>query len=122
MRSAEPSRAFAHGQDQLSVREQIEAFRQRQVADLRRFQKDATPIVRRIPFYDRYESTPQQEENPSQQLDSTDGVISGEEGWRDPEGDRLDDFGVDDFVEFYDEDNLPLATLLQQQRSTKEQR
>lgn len=100
----------------------MEAFRQRQVADLKRFHKGATPIVRRIPFYDRYESNSQQEENPSQQHDSMDGVISGEEGWRDPEGDRLDDFGVDEFVEFYDEDDLPLAILLQQQRSRKQQR
>ena len=120
MRSVEPSRAFAHGQDQLSVREQMEAFHQRQVADLRRFQKDAMPIVRRIPFYDRYESI-SQEDNPSQQLDSTDGVISGEEGWRNPKGDRLDDYGVDEFVEFYDEDDLPLGTLVQQ-RSRKQQR
>lgn len=119
MRSAEPHSAFAHGQDQLSVRDQMEAFRQRQVADLRRFQKDATPIVRRLPFYDRYEGSSQQAERPSQQLDSTIGIIYGEEGWRDPEGDRLDDFGVDELVEFYDEDDLPLATILQQQRNRK---
>lgn len=122
MRSAEPSSPFAHGQDQLSVQDQMDAFRQRQVADLRRFQKDAMPIIQRIPFYDRYESMTQQEKNPCQQLDSMDGVLGSEEGWRDPEGDRLDDFGVDAFVEFYDEDDLPLATLLQQQRSRKQQR
>ena len=115
MTSAEPSRA----QDQLSVREQMEAFRQRQEADIRRLQKDAASVVQRKPFYDRYESISQQVENPSQQLDSTNGFINGEQGWRDPEGDRLDDFGVDEFVEFYDEDDLPLATLLQQRRSRK---
>ena len=38
----------------------------------------------------------------------------GEEEWRDSEGDRLDDFGVDEQVEFYDEDDVPLAVLLQQ--------
>lgn len=113
MRSAEASSAFAYGQDQLSVRDQMEAFRQRQVADLRRFQKDSTPIVRRIPFYDHYESISQQAEKHSQQLDSTDGIICGKEGWRDPEGDSLNDFGVDEIVEFYDEDDLPLATILQ---------
>lgn len=119
MKSAEPNSAFAHGQDQLSVRDQMEAFRQRQVADLRRFQKDATPIVRRLPFYDRYEGISQEAERRSQQLNSMDGIIYGEEGWRDPEGDRLDDFGVDELVEFYDEDDLPLATILQQQRNRK---
>lgn len=117
MRSAEPSSAFAHGQDQLLVRNEMEAFRQRQVADLRRFQKDATPDVRRLPFYDRYEGISQQAQSPSQKLDSTDGIICGEESWRDPEGDRLGDFGVDELIEFYDEDDLPLATILQQQRN-----
>lgn len=119
MRSPEPSSAFAHGQDQLSVRNQMEAFRQRQVADQRRFQKDATPDVRRLPFYDRYKGISQRAQRPTQKLDSTDGIIYGEEGWRDPEGDRLGDFGVDELVEFYDEDDLPLATILQQQRNRK---
>lgn len=100
----------------------METFRQRQVADLKRFQKDATPTVRRLPFYDRYEGSSQQAERPSQQLDSTDGTNCGEEGWRDPEGDRLDDFGVDELVEFYDEDDLPLATILQQQRNRRPER
>ncbi|KAJ4372198.1 Palmitoyltransferase [Neocucurbitaria cava] len=40
----------------------------------------------------------------------------GEEGWRNSEGERLQDFGVDEDVEFYDEhdddDEVPLSELL----------
>lgn len=41
----------------------------------------------------------------------------GEEGWRNSEGERLADFGVDEEVEFYDEeDDLPLSVLLARRR------
>lgn len=45
---------------------------------------------------------------------SVEGNESGEEGWRNSEGERLKDFGVDEDVEFYDEqgDDLPLSQLL----------
>jgi len=38
----------------------------------------------------------------------------GEESWRNSEGERLKDFGVDEDVEFYDEqeDDIPLSELL----------
>ena len=36
----------------------------------------------------------------------------GEEGWRNDDGERLADFGVDEDVEFYDEHDLPLAALM----------
>lgn len=45
---------------------------------------------------------------------------SGEEGWRDSEGDRLHDFGVDEEAEFYDEDDIPLAQLIQRRRGRPE--
>jgi palmitoyltransferase len=42
------------------------------------------------------------------------GEGEGEEGWRNSEGERLQDFGVDEDVEFYDEqeDEIPLAELM----------
>ena len=36
----------------------------------------------------------------------------GEEAWRNSEGERLNDFGVDEDAEFYDEDEVPLAQLV----------
>ena len=42
---------------------------------------------------------------------------SGEEGWQDSDGNRLKDYGVDEDVEFYDEeDSVPIAELLRQRR------
>ncbi|GAA90398.1 palmitoyltransferase with autoacylation activity Pfa4 [Aspergillus luchuensis IFO 4308] len=38
----------------------------------------------------------------------------GEEGWKNSEGERLRDFGVEEDVEFYDEEDIPLAILMQQ--------
>ena len=35
----------------------------------------------------------------------------GGHSWRDSEGERLDDFGVEENVDFYDEDEIPLAKL-----------
>lgn len=41
----------------------------------------------------------------------------GEEGWRNSEGERLRDFGVDEDVEFYDEDEVPLAELIRRRKA-----
>ena len=41
---------------------------------------------------------------------------AGEEGWRNREGERLGDFGVDEVAEFYDEDDMPLAEILRRKR------
>lgn len=38
--------------------------------------------------------------------------------WKDSDGDRLEDFGVDEDIEFYDEDEAPLVNVLQRQQST----
>ena len=43
----------------------------------------------------------------------------GEEGWRNSEGERLKDFGVDEDVEFYDEqeDEVPLSVLIKRRQA-----
>lgn len=50
-----------------------------------------------------------------------DGDAEGEEAWRNSEGERLKDFGVDEDVEFYDEqedeDDVPLGELLARKRA-----
>lgn len=42
----------------------------------------------------------------------------GEEAWRNKEGERLADFGVDESVDFYDEDDVPLAELIRRRQTT----
>lgn len=64
--------------------------------------------------FQRHDHTESNGDEQSRRYVSTHGSVKGEEAWRDGEGDRLDDFGVDENVEFYDEDVIPLAVLLQQ--------
>ncbi|KAK2745875.1 Palmitoyltransferase [Myotisia sp. PD_48] len=84
--------------------EEIHAFRQRQQNDYLRVSGDQTEH-RTKTFHKRFTDI----------LDGTDSD-SGEEGWRNSEGDRLRDFGVDEEIEFYDEDDVPLATLIQRRK------
>jgi hypothetical protein len=37
--------------------------------------------------------------------------------WRNKEGERLADFGLDEDAEFYDEDNLPLAEIMRRRKA-----
>ncbi|KAF1808659.1 zf-DHHC-domain-containing protein [Eremomyces bilateralis CBS 781.70] len=101
---------------QESDADRLAKFKERQTQDMNRFEL-AGGIRRRHPFHERYANA----EDPDWQYDMegddypTDDE-SGEEGWRNGEGERLDDFGVDEGVEFYDEDNIPLAELIRQKK------
>lgn len=90
----------------------IEAFNQRKKADLRR-RKAHAEVERRKPFHARFdESASDSSENEGGVTDN--GSDNGEESWRNSEGERLRDFGVDEEAEFYDEEDIPLAMLMQQ--------
>ena len=92
--------AFTYQHQQLSPEDELHAFRERQAADL----------ARRKPFRNRFDAetdTPLEDDY----LNSDD-EHSGEEGWQDSEGNRLEDYGVEEDVEFYDEDDVPLAELI----------
>ncbi|KAL2870116.1 putative palmitoyltransferase with autoacylation activity Pfa4 [Aspergillus lucknowensis] len=91
---------------------EIEAFNRRKEEDLRR-RRNPTEIGRRKPFHVRFDEP---EDNSSEQSSgaSDDGSVGGEEAWKNSEGERLRDFGVDEEVEFYDEEDIPLAILMQQ--------
>ena len=101
------------------------AFRSRQQADL---------VRRRKTFVERMEA--RQGENYAgsgsgsgngsgeSSVGEDGGVVGegdGEEGWRNSEGERLGDFGVDEEVEFYDEeDDVPLSQLLARKRAASQ--
>jgi palmitoyltransferase len=104
---------FTHLDANLSPSETIAAFRKRQEEDL---------IRRRKPFVQRLEEGQARrtaewiegyEEGGESEAESE---RSGEEGWKNSEGERLADFGVDEEVEFYDEDDLPLSELMARRR------
>lgn len=82
---------------------------------MRRFQGRQSQSYRRKPFHDRYNLREAEyaEDGPDSQ---SGGSSAGEEGWRNSEGERLGDFGVEEEVEFYDEDDVPLAELLRRRK------
>jgi palmitoyltransferase len=99
-----------------NVQEQIDAFNRRKTEDMKRFTANSS-LQRRKPFHDRYqrdEFAPS-ESDESEPLSGNDSD-EGEESWRNAEGERLRDFGVDEEAEFYDEEDIPLGVLLQQRR------
>lgn len=108
----------------------IEDFRLRQLADLNRYTDvDNEYVVRRRPFHERLEELSRmaseqavsRDEDPfgpeeSEDFDPAEESVhthdpAGEEAWRNKEGERLEDFGVDEVADFYDEDEMPLAEL-----------
>lgn len=112
-RAHEATDAFDHEHAQLTNQEEIEAFRRRQQADLQR-RTDRT-IQRKKVFHRRFDSETYGSidgDNPEEHEDTD----SGEEGWQDSGGNRLKDYGVDEDVEFYDEDEVPLAELLRRRK------
>ncbi|EXJ78166.1 hypothetical protein A1O3_09327 [Capronia epimyces CBS 606.96] len=107
-RSAELKSAFVHAQAGLSREEEVAAFRQRQHGDFAR-RPEHYGVERRKPFHERFADG---SHVPIKNDYTNHHDSSGEEGWQDSGGNRLKDYGVDESVEFYDEDNLPIAELL----------
>ena len=115
--SVDPDSAFIHSDYATTNKEHREAFRKRQEQDLKRYQVDTKPVYRRQPFHRRYEGSNTSDGDTGRTGGQLVSPSDGEEAWRNSEGDRLDDFGVDETVEFYDEDDIPLAELLSRRRT-----
>lgn len=81
------------------------------------------PVIRRKPFHQRDAVREHESRSRSRsqgRRSTSSGTFDvGEEIWRDSAGDRLDDFGVDENVEFYDEDQMPLARFMERQISMR---
>ncbi|TKA40158.1 hypothetical protein B0A54_08946 [Friedmanniomyces endolithicus] len=128
--------------DNATLAMDMESFRARQTADLARYEDaDGEYVVRRRPFHERAQATLDKEggvyetdEEEALLIDDDDEVEPagavplaggqnaddvGEEGWRNKEGERLADFGVDEVVDFYDEDDVPLAELVKRRKAEK---
>jgi len=120
------SDAFVFQESKMSDHDAVEAFKARQAEDV---------VRRRRPFVERLEEQVERrddgedceygddasEEEVSEKEKYADG--EGEEGWRNSEGERLKDFGVDEDVEFYDEqedDEVPLSELIARRRAASD--
>ncbi|KAI5366005.1 putative palmitoyltransferase, DHHC domain, palmitoyltransferase PFA4 [Septoria linicola] len=110
----------------------VDDFKKRQAADLARYTDgDGEYIVRRRPFHERLDSQKQngsayddevaiEADEDDEEEDERDRSATrpdeGEEAWRNREGERLADFGVDEEADFYDEDDVPLAELIRRRQ------
>jgi palmitoyltransferase len=93
----------------------IVAFRLRQQEDLKRFNQDESAMRKRQQFHRRYDTGDQNGQAIEEDLAPGE---EGEESWRNSEGERLADYGVDEDAEFYDEENIPLAELIQRRKAS----
>jgi palmitoyltransferase len=117
--------------------DRVAAFQRRQAADFdARYDVDGEYVVRRVPFHERLQeiASISGEQNDRAALDhdrvsngrpdDSNNVKVGEEAWRNQEGERLADFGVDEEADFYDEkdvgiaddDEVPLAELVRRRK------
>ena len=103
--------AFTTAHVYSSAHEEIQAFNRRQAQDMKRV-KPGQEVQRRKRFHNRIDADSQDESDSPGNTDQ--GDSDGEEAWRNSEGERLHDFGVDEEIEFYDEEDIPLAILMQQ--------
>ncbi|KAL4902674.1 hypothetical protein BDW74DRAFT_62633 [Aspergillus multicolor] len=107
-----------YGNKDISSNIEVEAFRKRQEADLRR-RRGLAEVERRKPFHARFDNTSNESSDADSDIQNEDSD-HGEEGWKNSEGERLRDFGVDEEVEFYDEEDIPLAILIQQRKKQQQ--
>jgi palmitoyltransferase len=116
----DPNEAFTYPNRPLSNYDEIEAFKVRQQEDLLRRQNQSQ-IRHREPFHKRQggSTRPDAEySNTGNDMDTRDSDSeSGEEGWQDSGGNRLKDYGVDEVIEFYDEDDIPISELLRRRKA-----
>lgn len=110
--------AFIHDHDGLSANEELLAFQRRQQADFER-RPDHYSVKRRKPFHERFDS-PNHIPLKDDDAGADEAEDSGEEGWQDSGGNRLKDYGVDEDVEFYDEDNIPIAELMKRRKEGRQ--
>lgn len=108
--------AFVYQHKYMSPEEELRAFKERQDADRSR-RRTQNGILRRKPFRDRFDLDTN-EVVEDDYLDDEEYDVSGEEDWADSDGNRLKDFGVEEDVEFYDEDDIPIAELLRRRKQS----
>jgi palmitoyltransferase len=112
-RPTHPQEPFTYQAEDQSSNQDIDAFHRRQQEDFSR-RAAFYGLQRRKPFHERFEENSLA---PIERQDANDDASdSGEEGWQDSEGNRLKDYGVDEDVEFYDEDSIPISELLSRRR------
>lgn len=103
---------FVYEEDLSAVQSNVDAFRRRQQEDLKRYDQVATNSAQSQSLHEHYGNAENLDRSSSPRSAQFDDRVSGGEDWRDSEGDRLDDFGVDEDAEVHNEDDIPLIELV----------
>jgi len=111
---------FTRDEDLTPDQDRVSAFRQRQREDLKRFEHRPFTLRQGQLSEGRYRDTDQHDEPLDYELPDFGDSDERGKGWRDSEGDKLHDFGVDEDVEFFDRDDVPLAELQRRRRAKVE--
>ncbi|KAL9032392.1 MAG: hypothetical protein Q9180_006526 [Flavoplaca navasiana] len=96
-----------------------QAFRERQRRDYLRFSSNNgdTELEHRVSATRLGDLSSDDSDNEGDESYAEDTAQVGVNGWRDQDGNCPDDFGVDEEVEYMDEDDLPLSEVLKRQRA-----
>lgn len=109
--------AFVHNDRRhgSSVEDEVAAFRRRQQADLKRWERPGEiQKQKNLGVRDALPSSDMEDEEWSSEGEYEEGM-DGQVGWTNSDGDRLRDYGVDEEADGLDED-LPLSELLRRQK------
>ena len=87
--------------------EGVKAFKKRQLADYKRLE--------RFKVEEQFESDEENDENDNSDSEKSEDNVLGR-AWRNSDGERLRDFGVDEDVEF-EEENIPLGELIRRRKA-----
>lgn len=104
---------FTYGADSSGL--DVQAFRERQQKDALRFADPNYKYRPRSLGRAGRNDSDDEADNSQESNHCQDDVGSGLE-WRDSEGDRMQDFGVDEEAEWYEEENLSLAEVLRRRK------
>jgi palmitoyltransferase len=122
--------AFTYRDAGLNDGDAIKAFKARQAEDVVRrrrpfneqmeeVERDGDGLQDEDQFVYGDDASDAEEEEEMYEKKYANGEMEGEAAWRNSEGERLKDFGVDEDVEFYDEqeDDIPLSELIARRRA-----
>lgn len=95
-----------------SKEEELEAFKTRQEADLQRWQGQRSQLMAELEEVDDYDLIDDESDEGYEQ------GVDGEPGWANADGERLQDFGVDEDEDMTDDadEDVPLGELLRRRR------
>ena len=100
IRNIDSQYPFTYNDDAISDQDHVQAFKQRQQVDYRRFTAGHSVFVRRTPFGERYENQIMDRSEMNRATPPDSSRTAGEEAWMNSEGERLQDFGVDEDTDF----------------------